>query len=144
MDHPSAPKRLSMRGILRRGWLIPLVMVAVAAIAFGINRIRSHDVTAQSIAIVTSEAGPDGPGFATEAAQLALSYAAAIPQDEGVVQPGATMIGRSDQYVRDHLAVANPTNTAILQLRFRDGNPSAAAAASRAAAEAVAGARPAT
>jgi capsular polysaccharide biosynthesis protein len=139
-----APKRLSMRGLVRRGWVIPLVMVAVAAIAFGVNRIRSHEVTAKSVVLVTSEAGPDGPGFATEAAKLALSYAAAIPQDQAIVQRVATSIGRSDQYVRDHLGASNPTDTAILELRFRDKNPSAAAAASRAAAEAVTGNRPAT
>ncbi len=139
-----APKRLSMRGIVRRGWLIPLVMVAVAAIAFGVNKIRSHEVTAKSVVLVTSEAGPDGPGFATEAAKLALSYAAAIPQDQAIVQRVATAIGRSNQYVRDRLGASNPTDTAILELRFRDKDPSAAAAASRAAAEAVTGNRPAT
>jgi capsular polysaccharide biosynthesis protein len=138
------PKRLSMRGIARRGWLVPLVMIAVAAIAFGVNRVRTHEVTAQSVVLVTSEAGPDGPGFATEAAKLALSYATVVPQDQAVVQQIATSIGRSTNYVRDHFSVANPTDTAILQLRFRDKSPSAAAAGSRAAVVAVAGDHPVT
>jgi capsular polysaccharide biosynthesis protein len=137
-------KRLSMLGIARRGWVVPLVVVAVAAIAFGVNRIRTHQVTAQSVVLVTSEAGPDGPGFATEAAKLALSYATVIPQDQSVVQQIGSTIGRSSSYVRDHFSVSNPTDTAILQLRFRDKSPSLAAEGSRAAVQAVAGDHPVT
>jgi capsular polysaccharide biosynthesis protein len=137
-------KRLSMLGIARRGWLIPLVVVAVAAAAFGVNRLRTHEVTAQSVVLVTSQAGPDGPGFATEAAKLALSYTTVIPQDESVVQQVANAIGRSTHYVRQHFTVSNPTDTAILQLRFRDKSPSAAAAASRTAVQAVVGDHPVT
>ena len=137
-------KRLSMLGIARRGWVVPLVVVAVAAIAFGVNRIRTHQVTAQSVVLVTSEAGPDGPGFATEAAKLALSYATVIPQDQSVVQQIASTIGRSNSYVRDHFSVSNPTDTAILQLRFRDKSSSLAAEGSRAAVQAVAGDHPVT
>lgn len=139
-----ASKRLSLRGLARRGWLIPLAMIAVAAIAFGVNRVRTHEVTAQSVVLVNSQAGPDGPGFASEAATLALSYTTVIPQDQAVVQRIASTIGRSTSYVRDHFNVVNPTNTAILNLRFRDKSPSAAAAAARAAAQAVTGSRPAT
>jgi capsular polysaccharide biosynthesis protein len=141
---PPASKRLSLRGVARRAWVIPLTMIAVAGIAFGVNRIRTHEVTAQSVAVVTSNAGPEGPGFATEASKLALTYSTVIAQDQNVIARLARTLGRSTSYVRKHFTVANPTDTAILQLRFRDTDPSTAAAGARAAAEAVAGRRPAT
>jgi capsular polysaccharide biosynthesis protein len=141
---PPASKRLSLRGVARRAWVIPLTMIAVAGIALGVNRIRTHEVTAQSVAVVTSNAGPEGPGFATEASKLALTYSTVIAQDQNVITRLARTLGRSTSYVRKHFTVANPTDTAILQLRFRDTDPSTAAAGARAAAEAVAGRRPAT
>jgi capsular polysaccharide biosynthesis protein len=136
--------RLSARGLLRRAWVVPLTMVAVAAIAFGVAKIRTEQVTAESVVLVNSKPGPIGPGAATEASRLALTYAAIIPKDSNLLLAISRAVEQPTSDVRQRFSAVNPTDTAVLRLRYRDADPAVAAAGSRAATQALAGLRPAS
>jgi hypothetical protein len=141
---PDPSKRLSLRGLRRRLWLIPLAVAAVVAVAFGVSAVRGDSTTAQSVVVVTSHPGPKGPGYASEAAKLALTYAGVLEQDPVVLDRIGTAVGRSRDDVRDRFSVVNDTDTAVLRLRFRDDDRGRAALGATTAAQAIAGSRPAS
>jgi uncharacterized protein involved in exopolysaccharide biosynthesis len=138
------PRRRRRRGLLRRLWLVPLCVIAVAAIAYGVAELRSEQVTAESNLLVSSRPGAVGPGAAYEASRLALTYAALVGKDTGIVNQVAGDLDTTPKRVRDSLTVSNPTDTAALRVRYRDEDPAVAAQGSRAAAQAIGGATPAS
>jgi capsular polysaccharide biosynthesis protein len=117
-------------------------MAAVAAIAFGVATLRNQSYTAQSIVVVTSHPSSKGPGFATEAAKLATTYAGVLEQDPAVLDAIGTSVGRHRDEVRKRFSVINETDTAVLRLRYRDDNRQRATAGATTAATAIAGRRP--
>jgi capsular polysaccharide biosynthesis protein len=141
---PLSAGRLSAHALLRRGWVIPLAMLAVAAVALAVAKIRTQEATAESIVLVNSKPGPIGPGAATEASRLALTYAAIVPKDSNILQAVSRAIDEPTSKVRKRFSAVNPTDTAVLRLRFRDDDPAVAATGARAATQALAGLRPAS
>src|SRR6201995_3553149 len=67
--------------LLRRLWIVPLSIIVVAAIAYAVAGLQSSTYTAQSTVVVTSAPGPLGQGSSPNAANLASTYAGALPND---------------------------------------------------------------
>lgn len=68
--------------LLRRGWIVLACMVAVAALAYGIAKVQSTTYSSVAVLAVSPSLGPTVPGGAQQAAQLAATYAQALPNDE--------------------------------------------------------------
>jgi capsular polysaccharide biosynthesis protein len=79
----SRPPRVALGPALRRrGWLVLVSMVAVGAIAYGVASLQAATYSAESVLSVSPALGPSGPGSASQAAELAITYASAVPEDE--------------------------------------------------------------
>lgn len=70
--------------LVRRGWILVLSAVAVAALAYGVAHLRSATYTAQAVLDVPPALGPSTPGDPSGAAALAKSYVGVLPQDEAL------------------------------------------------------------
>jgi len=75
----AAPRRSMV--LLRRIWIVPVSIVVVAAIAYGVAGMQSSTYTAQSTVVVSSAPGPQGAGGSPAASNLAATYAGALPND---------------------------------------------------------------
>lgn len=147
------------RTLIRRGWVIPLIAVAVAAIAYLIATSQSRTYTSDATLVVPSvpeTAGPQNTSNATDlvrtpsdATDLAKTYAAQIPEDDQVVGQIAKGLHASSRGVRDSLQAAAVTGTdpgsetALVTISYGAGSPGKARAGARLASAAVTGAHPA-
>src|SRR4051794_22915980 len=139
-----------IRTLIRRGWLVPLITVAVAAIAYLIAHNQSRTYTSKATLVVPSgvktAAGPETPSDATDQAR---TYAAQIPEDDrvvGVIAKGlhASAGGVRDSLTADAVVGANPgSDTALVTISYAAGSAAKARAGARLAASAVTGPRPA-
>jgi hypothetical protein len=146
------------RTLIRRGWLVPLITVAVAAIAYLIASSQSRTYTSDATLVVPSgakTAGPQNPSNATnlartptDATDLARTYAAQIPEDDRVVGLIAKGLHASSKGVRDSLKAdavvgTDPGSvTALITISYGAGSPAKARSGARLASAAVTGARP--
>src|SRR5882757_625480 len=138
------------RTLIRRGWLVPLITVAVAAIAYLIAHNQSRTYTSEATLLVPSGAktavGPVSPSDATD---LARTYAAEIPEDDQVVKSIATGLGAGAKGVRDSLSAdavvgANPgSDTALVTISYAAGSAAKARTGASLAVAALTGPRPA-
>jgi capsular polysaccharide biosynthesis protein len=147
------------RTLIRRGWLVPLITVAVAAIAYLIATSQSRTYTSDATLVVPSgvkTAGPQNPSNATDLARtpsdatdLARTYAAQIPEDDRVVGLVAKGLHASSRGVRDSLKAdavvgTNPgSDTALVTISYGAGSPAKARSGASLASAAVTGAHPA-
>jgi capsular polysaccharide biosynthesis protein len=139
-----------IRTLIRRGWLVPLITVAVAAIAYLIAHNQSRTYTSKATLVVPSgvktAAGPETPSDATDQAR---TYAAQIPEDDRVVGAIAQGLHASARGVRDSLTAdavvgANPgSDTALVTISYAAGSAAKAQSGARLAASAVTGPQPA-
>jgi hypothetical protein len=146
MDNASSypPKRMGPRAIVRRWWIIPLAILATAAVGYGAASLQERTFTATSNVIVLSEPKGEGPGRAWDAGRLALTLATALPDDDRVLGRVAAAIDRPLDEVEDRLTAVNPSDTAVVRLRYRDEDRGVAVRGSRRAALSVVGPNPAT
>jgi hypothetical protein len=155
-----------MRTLIRRGWLVPLITIAVAAIAYLIADSQSRTYTSQATLVVPSgpkaageqhqtTVGPQPSSAATnlertpsDATDLARTYAAQIPEDDRIVGSIANQLGTSPKHVRDSLTAeavvgANPgSDTALVNLSYGAGTPAKARQGAALAVSAVTGPNP--
>jgi len=112
----TAPKLLSWAGVLRRGWIVPLVTACAAVAAVAATRSQEVTYTAEAVVQVRSGASAAGPGAANDATTLARTYASAIPENERVLRA----VERRDEPPAGRVAVVNDPGTSLLRLQFRD------------------------
>jgi capsular polysaccharide biosynthesis protein len=123
--------------LVRRGWIV-VVAAAIAAIAaYYVASARSHSYTADAVAVVPSGAGPRGPGNASEAIKLAVTYSVLIPEDERVLRRLARELHLTPDEVHQRLVVFHDADTSLIRLQFRGDSRRTAIAGATAAARAV-------
>jgi capsular polysaccharide biosynthesis protein len=131
------PSRVGLRALSRRGWIVPMVTLAVTAVAWAVAANIEPTYRAETVAQVPAGAGPEGPGDATSANALAETYAALVPNDDAVARHAARATGIPFANVFEHISVFNDKDTAILHLGFEADSEQRAIAGARALGEAV-------
>jgi capsular polysaccharide biosynthesis protein len=121
--------------LLRRWWLLALATAAVVAAAYAVVNAQSESNTARALTVVPAGSTSNAPGSATDAEQLAATYAALIPEDDALARQVARRLDMSPAEARDRLGVVNTADTALLELTFKDADPAVALAGARALAE---------
>lgn len=125
-------------GLLRRLWIVPLSIVVVAAIAYGVAGLQSTSYSASSTVVVSSVAGPVQAAGAPNAASLAETYGGALPQDPA-------LLGYVSRHAHVPLTLPGhrpaitspPARGSSITLRFTARTPAAAAAGASAIAAAL-------
>ncbi|MGH2859561.1 MAG: hypothetical protein ACRDMJ_18970 [Solirubrobacteraceae bacterium] len=126
-------------GLLRRVWIVPLSIIVVAAIAYGVAGLQSSSYTANSTVVVSSVAGPVQTAGAPNASSLAATYGGALPQDP-VLRSFISRTAHVPLTVGRHrqpAITALPARGSSVTLRFNAGTRHAAAAGSEAIAAAL-------
>ncbi|MGH9092881.1 MAG: hypothetical protein ACRDZR_16115, partial [Acidimicrobiales bacterium] len=123
-----SPSRIGRRWswLRRRGWMLALGLVAGAA---GGVLASGHGVPtygATSVLVVQSGASTTGPGSANDAEQLAITYAALIPEDQQLIDQAARALGTTPGAVTGHLQVEAEAGTSLLQVRYTSTDPTEA------------------
>jgi capsular polysaccharide biosynthesis protein len=119
----------------RRWWLLVIAAAAVVLAAYSVVNAQSDSHTARALTLVPAGSTSNAPGSATDAEQLAATYAALIPQDDALTKALGRELGLSPQDVEKRIGVVNTSDTALLELSFKDENPEQALAGARAFAE---------
>jgi capsular polysaccharide biosynthesis protein len=113
------PFGLTRSALLRRLWIIQASVLGVVLVASLVPRLVPPTAVAKAVLLVSSAASERGPGAATEATRLARTYAAALPDDDVVLNVAAARLGWSRKAVADSLEVTTDADTAVLHLTFR-------------------------
>lgn len=132
-----APRLLSWSALLRRGWIVPLVMGCAALAAMLLAQQRETSYSAESTVIVSTSPGRLGPGAANDATTLARTYAGVIPEDRRVLATLARVVRRPVDEVETGVSVINDPGTFLLRLGYRDPEEARAIAGADALARAV-------
>jgi capsular polysaccharide biosynthesis protein len=119
----------------RRWWLLVMATAAVVLAAYSLVNAQSDSHTARAITVVPAGSTSNAPGSATDAEQLAATYAALIPQDESLTASVGRELGLSPKDVEKRIGVVNTSDTALLELSFKDEDPAQALAGARALAQ---------
>jgi capsular polysaccharide biosynthesis protein len=93
--------------------------------------------TAETLLAVPTGAGTTGPGNADQANKLAVTYAAAIPDDDGVLGHAARRLGSSPAEVQSHLTATNENQTSIVRVTYKEKDRARAKAGIAAVTEAL-------
>jgi capsular polysaccharide biosynthesis protein len=137
-----------IRTLIRRGWLVPLATIAVAALAHLIASDQSRSYTSKATLVVPTGVkalGPDNPSDATD---LAKTYAAQIPEDDQVIRSVADQMKARPGNVRDSLTAEPVTgtspgsDTALVTISYSASSAAKARNGATLAANAVTGPRP--
>jgi hypothetical protein len=126
-----------LTALRRRGWLLPLVTIAVIGSAYAAASLRHVTYTAEAVGVVLGLKNPP-----SEADRLAVTYASLIPEDSATMNAVANVTGTTPSSVLKHTAVVNNGVDALLRFRFTAGTPGEAILGARALLDAVAGAHP--
>jgi capsular polysaccharide biosynthesis protein len=121
----------------RRWWLLALTTAAVVLAAYAVTSIQEESTTGQALAVVPAGATSDAPGSANDAEQLAATYAALIPQDARILRRVGRRTRLAPKQVEKRIDVVNTSDTALLELRYRDPDGRRAVEGARALAHAV-------
>lgn len=119
----------------RRWWLLVIATAAVVLAAYSVVNAQSESHTARALTLVPAGSTSNAPGSATDAEQLAATYAALIPQDVALTEAVARELGLDPKEVEKRIGVVNTSDTALLELSFKDKDPEQALAGARALAE---------
>jgi capsular polysaccharide biosynthesis protein len=126
----------------RRWWVIPVVTVLTAAVAYGVQSLLPQRYRAEAVLVVPAGYATHDLGSIDQSSRLAATYARLVPDDPAVLarvaaaaslRRGAAARGTSATHVPD---------TPILRLRFRAATRRAAVRGAVAMAAAVVGATP--
>jgi capsular polysaccharide biosynthesis protein len=121
----------------RRWWLLALTTAAVALAGYAVTSVSKESYTSQALAVVPAGATSDAPGSATDAEQLAATYAALIPQDERIRAAVGREMRLPPGEVEEKVSVVNTSDTALLELRYQDASAERSVRGARALAAAV-------
>jgi hypothetical protein len=130
--------------LLRRSWLLALVVLAGTAGGFLAAKSSSTTYSATATLVVQSGAGRAGPGSANDAQALATTYAALIPKDQAIVRDVAASLHTTAASVEAHLSVSVEMGTSLLLVKYAAPTSSAAVSGSTLLARTVASAAPPT
>jgi capsular polysaccharide biosynthesis protein len=134
----NATSRIRLWPLLRRRWwLLALTTAAIGLAAYAVTQVQKETYTSQALAVVPAGATSDAPGSATDAEQLAATYAALIPQDERIRAEVARSMGLPADEVEEKVSVVNTSDTALLELRYQDSDAGRSVAGARELAAAV-------
>ena len=147
-----------MRTLIRRGWIVPLITVGVAALAHVIASNQHRSYTSDATVVVPSATEPqNGPSSSkkqpalspTDATDLAKTYAAQIPENDRLAGFIATGLRTSASKVRDSLTAdagfgTNPgSETALVTISYDAPSAAKAEAGASLAVSGVTGPHPA-
>jgi capsular polysaccharide biosynthesis protein len=124
----------------RRGWLVLLSIVLVAAVAWGAGRVVSRSWSAEAVLVVRA-GGPlaSQPDASTK---LAATYATLVPLDSAISR--AVDRALPDAAASSSFSASNDANTAVLRVTYSAPSSRAAIAGVGVVARAISGARPAS
>jgi capsular polysaccharide biosynthesis protein len=123
--------------VRRRWWLLALTTVAVIGAAHAISSIQKESHSAKALVVIPVGASERAPGSANDSRQLAVTYAALIPQDGRILRAVARDLRVSLSEARRGISVTNTAGTALLELGFEHVDPQGAVRGARALARAV-------
>ncbi len=140
----TTPRRSFPRGLVRRGWLLALALVAGSAGGWFAGVHAGTSYSAQAVVVVQSGAGKTGPGSANDALALATTYSALIPKDQSILSTAGGVLNLSNSAVANGLSVTVEEGTSLLQIDFTASSPQRAIEGAQAVAHAVASGTPRT
>lgn len=132
------------RGLIRRGWLLALALIAGSAGGWFAGVHAGTSYGAQATLVVQSGAGKTGPGSANDALALATTYSALIPKDQSILSTAGATLNLSSSAVARSLSVTVENGTSLLLLDFTAPTAARAVAGADAVARAVASSTPHT
>ncbi len=135
-------RRRFPRGLLRRGWLLAIALLAGSAGGWFAAKHAGISYAAQATVVVRSGSGLNGPGGANDAMALATTYAALIPKDQAILSVAARSLKATPSWVSRSLGVSVENGTSIVVIGFSAPSPARAIAGADAVAGAVASTRP--
>jgi capsular polysaccharide biosynthesis protein len=138
----TTPARRVPRGLIRRGWLVALALVAGSAGGWYAGKHAATSYGAQATVVVRSGSSSSGPGGANDALALATTYAALIPKDQAVLRVVGRALGVAPSTVAKALNASIENGTSILVIDYTGSNAATAINGASAAAEAVASTSP--
>lgn len=133
-----ARRRHFPKGLIRRGWLLALALIAGSAGGWFAGVHAGTTYSAQATLVVQSGAGKTGPGSANDALALATTYSALIPKDQSILSAAASSLNTSSSAVEHNLSVTVENGTSLLLLDFSAPTAARAVAGADAIARAVA------
>ena len=137
--HP--PDRLRIVPALRRrGWLVVVTMLLVAALATGFASLKGKTYTTNLVMVVSLL--NQGQPLADEADKLATTYAEVITDDGAILRRVGAAIGLSSTEVKENLEVTAAENTSIIHAVYTGNSNSEAVAATNALLKALTGPPP--
>jgi capsular polysaccharide biosynthesis protein len=139
-----ARRRHFPKGLIRRGWLLALALIAGSAGGWFAGVHAGTTYSAQATLVVQSGAGKAGPGSANDALALATTYSALIPKDQSILSAAASTLNMSTSAVEHNLTVTVENGTSLLLLDFSAPTANRAVAGADAIARAVASNTPLT
>jgi capsular polysaccharide biosynthesis protein len=134
----AARRRRFPKGLIRRGWLLALALMAGSAGGWFAGVHAGTTYSADATLVVQSGAGATGPGSANDALALATTYSALIPKDHSVLSAAASTLNISTSAVAHSLSVTVESGTSILLVDFSAPTAARAVAGADSIARAVA------
>ena len=113
--------------LLRRLWILPVSIVAVAAIAYAVAGVRASTYSSQSTVVVTSVPGPIRAAQSNSSG-LASTYSGVLPNDP-VLQAYVSRVAHVNPLGR---ITAAPPKGSVITLQFFSTTPQSALAGARA------------
>jgi capsular polysaccharide biosynthesis protein len=113
-----ARRRRFPKGLIRRGWLLALALIAGSAGGWFAGVHAGTTYSADATLVVQSGAGATGPGSANDALALATTYSALIPKDHSILSAAASTLHISTSAVEHSLSVTVESGTSILLVDF--------------------------
>jgi len=139
-----ARRRHFPKGLIRRGWLLALALIAGSAGGWFAGVHAGTTYSAQATLVVQSGAGKTGPGSANDALALATTYSALIPKDQSILSAAASTLNMSRSAVEHNLTVTVENGTSLLLVNFSAPTANRAVAGADTIARAVASNTPLT
>lgn len=138
----TVPRIRVLRALRRRAWVILAAIGICAAVAALLSGARKDTYTSSALLLVSSGADAKGPGDASEAINLASTYATLIPQDPGVTRYVGQRLGMSSGDIEDDLTATHLTGTGLITLAYKSDDADEAVQGASLVVRAVTGRRP--
>jgi capsular polysaccharide biosynthesis protein len=111
-------RRVSLgSALLRRGWILLLCAIAVGALGYAVAGLQSATYTAHATLAVNPALGPANPGNASQASQLASTYAQALPDDQNLERIVRREVSSQAQ-VRDNIRAFSSQSSSVVRVSF--------------------------
>jgi capsular polysaccharide biosynthesis protein len=142
--HPRGGLRGRIPWLFRRAWVIFVVTSIVVAVAVALSAGKAATYSSDATLFVLPGASSTSPGSASDAQALAATYAGLIPNDASVLDAVSSVTGLSQDEVKKATSVTVLNGTSLLDVRFTDVSPGAAALGAAYISSAISGNHPVT